>query len=168
MVTPRRAVMVTRVAMKACTLPLAMMRPLTPPSRAPAPRVRGTTSQIGSSMATMVAARAPHRASTEPTDRSMPAVRMTSVMPTAMMALTEVWRSMLSRLSAVKKLGLRKETTPISTSSATRDLFSIHQALLMTPRRGRVWVVIVLPLALLATVCRLPPPSVSPDWPRGC
>ncbi len=40
--------------------------------------------------------------STEPTDRSMPAVRMTSSWPTAMMPKTATWRARLAMLSPVR------------------------------------------------------------------
>ena len=47
------------------------------------------------------AASTPQTASTEPTDRSMPAVMMTKVMPTARMQLMATWLATLTRLSGV-------------------------------------------------------------------
>jgi hypothetical protein len=45
----------------------------------------------------------------EPTDRSMPPVRMTNVMPIAMIALIAVWPTRMIRFSRVKKEGERIE-----------------------------------------------------------
>ena len=42
-------------------------------------------------------------ASTDPTDRSMPPVAITNVMPMAMMPVMLAWVSTLSRLSLVRK-----------------------------------------------------------------
>ncbi len=47
------------------------------------------------------------RASRLPTERSMPPVRMTIVIPMAMIAMTAIWLVMFSRLSAFRKLGQR-------------------------------------------------------------
>ena len=59
----------------------------------------------------------------EPTDRSMPPVRMTSVMPTATMPLLETWRSTLDRLPGLRKMLTPREltgedSTPTSNSSS--------------------------------------------------
>ena len=51
----------------------------------------------------------PATASSEPTERSMPAVMMVKVMPTAMMPMTETWRRMRSALSQVRNSGTRIE-----------------------------------------------------------
>ncbi|CSB45377.1 Uncharacterised protein [Vibrio cholerae] len=129
-VTPRSRVIVTNVAIKACTLPLAMMMPLIAPSAAPASKAVGTATRTGTSIATKVAAKAPHSANTEPTLKSIPAVKMTKVIPTAMIALTEVWRRIFSKLSTVKKFGFKKETTITKNSSAISDFCSINHSLL--------------------------------------
>ena len=55
-------------------------------------------------LATMAAAR-PQKASSEPTDRSMPAVRMTKVMPIASRPEIDTCRSTLSRLMVDRKRG---------------------------------------------------------------
>ena len=47
---------------------------------------------------------APHNASTEPMERSMPAVKTTKVIPTEMQILTEIWRITFHRLEVVKNL----------------------------------------------------------------
>jgi hypothetical protein len=60
----------------------------------------------------------PARAATDPTDRSMPAVIMTSVMPMAMTATTAVCEPMLKRLSAERKTGEANERKAKTTMSA--------------------------------------------------
>src|ERR1700683_1456727 len=54
----------------------------------------------------------------EPTDRSIPPVKMTKVIPTAMIALMAVWPTKMMRFCCVKKEGVSKEKTPIRTKSA--------------------------------------------------
>ena len=51
----------------------------------------------------------PATARSEPTERSIPAVMMAKVMPTAMMPITETCRSMRSALSQVRNSGTRIE-----------------------------------------------------------
>ena len=57
-----------------------MSRPITAPAR----RMTGTATAAGIPRPRRLASRMPVNAITEPTDRSIPAVRMTNVMPTAM------------------------------------------------------------------------------------
>ncbi len=57
------------------------------------------------------AASVPASAITEPTERSMPPVRITYVIPTAMMALIETWRPTFSMLLTDRKLLLAKAIT---------------------------------------------------------
>ena len=54
----------------------------------------------------------------EPTDRSMPPVMITSVMPSAAMAMNEKLRTILLMLPAVKKFGEARCITMTSTISA--------------------------------------------------
>ena len=51
------------------------------------------------------------RAMVEPTERSMPPVRMTSVMPTATMPLLETWRKTSARLPGLRKMLMPRELT---------------------------------------------------------
>ena len=53
------------------------------------------------------AATTPENAIRLPTDRSIPAVMMTSVIPMAMMATTEICFMMFSRLECFRKFGQR-------------------------------------------------------------
>ncbi len=79
MVTPRSSSIITSVAINACTLPFATMVPVTAPINAPNPSAAATASSAFTSRPTIEAATAPVSANSDPTDRSMPAVRITSV-----------------------------------------------------------------------------------------
>ncbi len=61
----------------------------------------------------------PASAITAPTDRSMPPVRITKVMPTAISALIETWRRMLLMLLADRKLSEANAITTETTISPT-------------------------------------------------
>ncbi len=68
------------------------------------PKAQPITMQIASASTPFIpacirpAAMVPDSAITAPTDRSMPPVRITNVMPTAISALIETWRRMLVML----------------------------------------------------------------------
>src|SRR6185312_8097239 len=64
------------------------------------------------------AAMQPVRPSTEPTERSMPAVRITSSWPTAMIPKTATWRARLARLSPVRN-SLEASVIPPNRTSRT-------------------------------------------------
>ena len=81
--------------------------------------------------------RMPVRPATEPTDRSMPPVRITKVMPTDTMPITTDWSSMLKTLDRVRKKGDRNDrTTAISTASSDHADFEPPRQRL-GERRGR-------------------------------
>ena len=69
----------------------------------------------------MVAVRTLDRLSSAPTERSMPAVMMTKVMPTAMMPVSDTARTMLAMLSGAQEQDRpcrrgEKMTPPIATT----------------------------------------------------
>ena len=81
-----------------------VISPLTVPTRVP----RARTSKIVRNVPEpwfiiRSAAATAHNAITAPTERSIPPVRMTSVMPTAMIPFSDAKRTMLSRLREVRK-----------------------------------------------------------------
>ena len=105
--------MVARVVMKGGTRPQAIRAPFSRPTPAATrmPASMPTTSPAG--RATRSAAQ-PARAMVEPTDRSIPPVMITIVMPAATMALMETWRATLIRLEAVRnRSDSRLNTAPI-------------------------------------------------------
>src|SRR3989442_3714268 len=111
-------VSIPSVAMKGCTLPRVITRPLTSPSSAPTARPPPMPTSTGRPAASSPAITAPESASTEPTLRSMPPVRITNVMPAAMTALMETCRAMLSRLLIVRNDPLSTERTMRSSAKA--------------------------------------------------
>src|SRR5690606_38617205 len=135
---------ITSVAINACTRPFATITPVTAPIAAPNASAAATATSALTSIPTIDAATAPVSASREPTDKSIPEVKITSVIPTAIMAFTEVCWSMLKRLLTVKKLGLMVDTTAISTNSAISDFCSNSHALVKYRRPETAWVVIFL------------------------
>jgi hypothetical protein len=73
-----------RVTMKLATRKRTETKPLTQPQAAPVSMARGRAAGSGSFASTMASPRMdPEKAMTDPTDKSMPPVRMTKVMPTA-------------------------------------------------------------------------------------
>ena len=66
------------------SLPYATSAPLNTPIAAPAARPARIATGIGTPLTSSSAVMQPVSPSTEPTDRSMPAVRITSSWPTAM------------------------------------------------------------------------------------
>ena len=69
--------------MKGWTSKYSMTRPIITPSRGPTTSTAPTASGIGQPALSAVARITVDSATTDPTDRSMPPVRMTKVMPTA-------------------------------------------------------------------------------------
>jgi hypothetical protein len=64
---------------------------------------------------------APDKASTEPTDKSIPAVSTISVIPTEMQILTEIWRITFQTLEKVRNLSDRILNARQSRNRAIRD-----------------------------------------------
>ena len=61
------------------------------------------------------------KAKTEPTERSIPAVSTTNVIPTEIHTLTDIWRNTFQRLLAVRNLSDNKLIARQSTKSAIND-----------------------------------------------
>jgi hypothetical protein len=70
----------------------------------------------------------PDTATIDPTDRSIPLVRMTKVSPAARIALIDIDRAMLSRLSALAKLGAMAAIKATRTTRTTRMPTRSHHA----------------------------------------
>ena len=98
----------------------------------------------------MLAIRALERARILPTDKSMPPVRMTKVMPKAMRALMEIWRARFFRLDGSMKLSFNTEMTikrrirPIRGPISLMIFFTFAELMLYSPPVAsvimRVWV----------------------------
>src|SRR6056297_2524898 len=106
-------------------LPHATSRPLNRPNRIPTTIIASSPRPPGSPMFTITPAPSvPQSAMTAPTDRSMPPVRITKVMPMARMPMIDCWRSTLTMLSMLKKFSLAKaiavDTTIRPTSGSSK------------------------------------------------
>ena len=85
------------------TRPLTSTSPLTAPTSAPASTIVATTTGPESPASTPST---PASATTEPTERSIPRVRITSSWPSASTATIDVWKPRFVRLRSVRKYGL--------------------------------------------------------------
>ena len=113
--------MVIRVAMKGCRRPLVTSVPLTQPRPVPSASAASMARTGFTPAFISIAQTRELTASVEPTERSMPPVRMTAVMPKAMRPLTDACRSSFMKLPIVRKSGLMiasASTTRMSVSSA--------------------------------------------------
>ena len=100
---PRATLSMPSVAMNGA-IPVSVM---SSPLPTPADRADGRPDMIAGMirnllLAIICAPKTPASAATAPTDRSIPAVMMTSVMPMAMIAVTAIWAPTLNRLSDVR------------------------------------------------------------------
>ncbi len=80
---PRAKNIAARVAMNGCTSKTCTIAPTRSPMSEPTSTTSGITTPAGTPARSRYAAVTPDSASTEPTERSMPPVRMTNVIPTA-------------------------------------------------------------------------------------
>ena len=94
---------------------------MTTPAAAPAPSAAATAAGVPVPPAATSAQLTLPTASREPTDRSMPRVRMTNSMPTAMMPVGATWRSTFMTLRSVRK-ALDCEAAP---STSTRKIAAV-------------------------------------------
>jgi hypothetical protein len=88
------------------------------PSTTPMISVMTIDAQIGTPPASIMAMMVLVRPTTAPTERSMPAVMMTKVCPTAMIDHIESWRSRFSKLPKVAKLSVETDSASHSTTSS--------------------------------------------------
>jgi hypothetical protein len=86
-----------------------MRRPLMQPQATPNPKPKATARIGGTPLESIDAEITAENAAVDPTDRSIPPVMITRVIPIAKQALIEdCWR-MLTRLASVRNVGVKKE-----------------------------------------------------------
>ena len=113
-------VIIAKVAMNGGSFARVMSRPLPKPHAAPTTTARTIASGNGrflsfaSQPMTII-----ESAKIEPTDRSMPPMTMTAVMPIAMIPRTVTWSTTLSPLRSDRKYGLRTANTAHRRTSPT-------------------------------------------------
>ena len=110
--TPRKMFMVASVTMMSGMCSLTISRPFNAPSAVPRASVSSTVSATGSPALSIMPASTPHSDSRLPTERSMPPIMMTMVMPSATMPLMVICWAMTETLLNVLKLGAIALNTP--------------------------------------------------------
>ncbi len=117
---PRTVVSAASVTTNGASPNLATSVPLTSPK--PTPDATPTSMASGMGIpATRPAVTMPEKATTDPTDRSMPPVRMTTSMPNASRPVVTICLSRLVRLAGVRNVSEVSAAVPaISTMSATK------------------------------------------------
>ncbi len=104
--TPRAIESVPRVTMKGFIPILVTASPCKSPITAPAPNVKAVASTGWTPPRNIRASTTPVKATTEPGDRSIPAVMMTNVSPIAMIPNTATERATVCRLYRLANAGL--------------------------------------------------------------
>jgi len=117
--TPRAIPSIPNVAMKGGSLNRVTSWPLMMPRTAPTAIPMSMASGMGKPPTSNWAVMAPDRARIEPTDRSIPPVRITKSWPIARMPKIETWRARLARLLPVRKSLLTSVRPPMATSNTT-------------------------------------------------
>ena len=111
----RPAINVASVTTMGCTRMVAINVPFSTPTSVPT--TQATSTATITPRASMTEATAPAMAITEPTERSMPPVAITSVMPAAARVTVETWSSTFHRLLAVAKFGVNNAFATMSSTS---------------------------------------------------
>src|SRR5439155_9134876 len=108
---PRAMLIMPSVAMNGGRRPIEIKTPLPIPHTRPTDNPIVNASGIDRPAARLLAITTPENARTEPTDRSIPAVIITNVIPAATTAIIEVCSAILSRFETVRKYGERIQRT---------------------------------------------------------
>ena len=172
---PRAMASMASVATKGVTRPNAMAVAFTVPSSSAKPRAPKMNAHAPESINSPPAT--PAAATIDPTDRSMPDVAITKVIPIASTPTTLAWVSMARTLSVVRNVsGFRMVPTTSSTTMTTTSVYSCSR--IVDGRANRphrpsavaasvVLVAIRLPPLLRRIRARPPSPSAAcPAW-RG-
>jgi hypothetical protein len=110
---PRSTLMLPSVMMKGVTRSRVMSSPVSSPPRAETPMPASAADQGSAPWRKSHATTTVVSATPEPTDRSIPPWIITTVMPTAVIATTTVWRAMVTRFCVPAKVsGLSATNNP--------------------------------------------------------
>jgi hypothetical protein len=113
--------MVANVTIKGWRFQWAMIKPLAIPINNPMVKAPATATIMGCPEPIKYAPIAPENAKVDPTDKSIPPVRITNVIPAAMIALIEVCRSTLNMLDPVRNRSLNNDITMIKSNNPKTD-----------------------------------------------
>ena len=100
---PRATLIMPSVAMNGGRRPIVISAPFPRPQARPTTRPTAAAAAIGSPASCAVPSATPASATIEPTDRSMPPVRITNVIPTATIPMNALCSTTLTRLETVAK-----------------------------------------------------------------
>ncbi len=114
--------MVASVAINGAILAFAINAPFTAPSSAPIKQAQPIANTGSSPLTIMPAIKALDNAKIAPTDKSIPPVKITNVIPKAIKALIETWRNKFSKFIGAKKSGFN---TPTITNNPIRPINGI-------------------------------------------
>ena len=95
------------------------------PTAIPKTKFINKTSATGMPAFNIVAIKIPDSATTEPTDKSIPAVRITKVIPMAIMPIIDDCKMMFWRLKVLKKTGDCNEKNAPTTSKPKNTINSL-------------------------------------------
>ena len=115
---PRAMDIMPSVAINAGRFTRVTSRPLTRPHTPPVSTQPASAAPSGTPLLSMAPSRMPANATTEPTDRSMPPVMTTIIMPIARIPLTAACFQTFSRLRGTRKVG----DTILSTMMTARKM----------------------------------------------
>ena len=119
---PRTAVSEPSVTIKGGSRKLAISAPLIRPKASPAATDTTIQSEANSGMSETISPAMAEAARIEPTERSMPPVRITKVMPAASTVLTEACCSTMPRFCPVKKRPSDMKWKPRHKSTSTGSM----------------------------------------------
>ena len=115
--SPRATLIMPRVAMNGGRRPIVTIAPFTSPQSAALVSASVTASGNPAPDCKALARTTPERASTEPTERSMPPDMIANVIPAATIALIALCSRTFSRFETVRKCGVSTQSTKPSATS---------------------------------------------------
>ena len=157
---PRSAVYVPSVTMNGGNPPYATTAPVPAPTAAPASKATGIASGAHVAESESITEITAHMPSTEPAARSIPRVRITSVMPAARTRLMEACRATFTALSAVRNFGVSSANSTITPRSTGRIPAACSQR--RTGEGAREGVTVGAFMKVRPARARWPTPSASP------
>ena len=125
---PRAISIIAREAMKSGSPNLAIRIPVTRPSAAPRTTPASTAIIIGTFLLTRIALIIPANAATDPTDRSIPEMMITRVIPMATIPGIDACCKRFSTFPTVRKFGDNIEAITINTISSTSKLYFLSRS----------------------------------------
>jgi hypothetical protein len=150
------------VVMNGLTFTLVIIRPFIAPNKVPTPRPAiNATHGLSSWYVISRAADMAETAIREPTERSIPPLTITIVMPIAIMPMVLIPLATLNRFTGFKKYGLANDIITHSTTSAAKTPDSLDEKtrLITALKVGRFLPFVVVTSSWVASL--ITPPTIS-------